>query len=308
LPNPRLRVSLGAFLLVDYFSHFGIPMHFELRSYFRLRRVCKARRSKRQLGRRAARRFLPRFAVPALFFAQWAHAADLPNLKEPGAEAPPAFTWTGFYIGVNGGYGIDHYAFNQNYLSPAGFEQSSSGITASGVVLGGQAGYNYEITGLPLIDHAVVGIEVDSDWSSVRGTTTIVTPLATLTYGGKLENFGTLRGRIGYNFDRLLLYLTGGLTYATSEADYTVNGISGSSTVTRTGLFPRIGVAGAGAEYAITDHFALRAEYLYDFSGARFVQFYPTPTSRIGFGTRSMYHIARIGLDYRFDFFGSGSQ
>jgi len=101
----------------------------------------------------------------------------------------------------------------------------------------------------------------------------------------------------------LLLYITGGLTYATSQASYVANGVGGSLIATRTGIFPNVGVAGAGAEYTIANNLTVRAEYLYDFSGARYEQFSPTSTSAIGFGTRSMYHILRLGLNYKFDLF-----
>jgi outer membrane immunogenic protein len=234
-------------------------------------------------------------------------AADLPNLKEePFASAPvPAFSWTGFYAGVNGGYGLDHFAFIYTY-DTGGFEKSTSGITSRGAVLGGQIGYNYQLSNLPFIGHAVVGVELDSDWADISGATNVATPLGPLSFGARFENFGTLRERLGYDFDRLLLYVTGGLTYATSEASYSANGVSGSVTTTRFGVFPRIGVAGAGAEYALTNNLTVRAEYLYDFSGAHFEEFSPTSTSSIGFGTRSMYHIARLGLNYKFDLFGPG--
>lgn len=259
---------------------------------------------------RAGPRFAATFgrkllAVCALIGAAGtAGAADLPNLKQSPLAPPPAFSWTGFYAGVNGGYGLDHFAFDYIYASPVGFERSSSGITSRGVVLGGQIGYNYQLSNLPFIGHAVVGVEVDSDWADIRGATNIGTPLGPLSFGTRFENFGTARGRVGYDFDRLLVYITGGLTYATSETYYTANGVSGSLTATRSGIFPNIGVAGAGVEYAFANNLTMRAEYLYDFSGAEYEQFSPTTTSAIGFGTRSMYHILRLGLNYKFDLFG----
>jgi outer membrane immunogenic protein len=260
------------------------------------------------------RRVWPRLAARLAFLAvcllvaaaESVGAADLPNLKESPIAPPvppPAFSWTGFYVGVNGGYGLDHFAFIDTYASPGGFEKSTSGINSRGVVLGGQIGYNYQLSNLPFIGHAVVGVEVDSDWSGIGGATSVATALGPLSFGTRLENFGTARGRVGYDFDRLLLYITGGLTYATSEAYYNANGVGGSLTATRFGVFPNVGVLGAGTEYAITNNFTLRAEYLYDFTGARFEQFSPTSTTAIGFGTRSMYHIVRLGLNYKFDLF-----
>jgi outer membrane immunogenic protein len=235
-----------------------------------------------------------------------ASAADLPNVEESPVSqlAPvPTFSWTGFYVGVNGGYGFDHFAFKYTYLSPAGFEKSTSGINSGGIVLGGQIGYNYQLSNLPFIGHAVVGVEAGSDWSGIGGATNVTTPLAALMFGTKFENFGTVRGRVGYDFDRLLLYFAGGTTYAINDTYYGVNGVTHSITVTRYGFDWDFGIVSIGAEYAITNNFTIRAEYSYDFSGARWEQFSPTSTSAIGFGTRSMYHIVRLGLNYKFDLF-----
>ncbi len=68
--------------------------------------------------------------------------------------------------------------------------------------------------------------------------------------------------------------------------------------------FQIFGVVGIGAEYAITDHFSVKAEYLYDFNGARWDQLNSPATGIVGFGTRAMYHIARLGLNYKFESFG----
>jgi outer membrane immunogenic protein len=246
--------------------------------------------------------------LAALFCAGTALAADLPDTKAPPAIAPPpapvpAFSWTGLYVGVNGGYGFDHFSFPYYYGPPGGLEGGTNAINSGGVVLGGQVGYNYQLSNLPFIGHAVVGVEVDSDWADIGGSTSLATAFGPLSFGARFENFGTARGRVGYDFNRLLLYITGGLTYATSQASYVANGVGGSVTATRSGVFPNIGVAGAGAEYAITNNLSLRIEYLYDFSGARYELFSPTPTTIIEFGTRSMYHFARLGVDYKFDFF-----
>jgi outer membrane immunogenic protein len=56
-----------------------------------------------------------------------------------------------------------------------------------------------------------------------------------------------------------------------------------------------------GLEYAIAPHFMLKVEYLYDFINARPVVSNPVPGSSISFGTRTDYHVARIGLNYHFD-------
>jgi outer membrane immunogenic protein len=220
---------------------------------------------------------------------------------------PPEFSWTGFYLGVHAGGGLDHFAFPFDIFVPApgGFLKSTSGITASGPIGGLQAGFNYE---LPYF-HIVAGIEIDNSASGIRGQTTVNGTLvsgapATATFGSKFEDFGTARVRLGYAWGRFLPYLTGGFTYGTIETFYSVAtpGFfnAGSSTATRSGVFPHVGAVGIGAEYAVAPNFTVKVEYLYDFINARPEVFNSVAGSSIPFGTRTMYHIARVGLNYHF--------
>ncbi|MGH6847177.1 MAG: outer membrane protein [Methylocella sp.] len=239
-----------------------------------------------------------------------ARAADLPSKTQaPVFEPPPPaeFSWTGFYLGVHAGGGFDHFAFPFGILVPGGgFFPGTSGINAGGPIGGIQAGFNYE---LPFL-HLVAGIEIDNSASGIRGETTVNGTLvsgaqATAMFGSKFEDFGTARIRFGYAWGRLMPYLTCGFTYGTIETYYSVAtpGVynAGSSTATRSGVFPHVGAAGGGVEYTIAPNFTVKVEYLYDFINARDVIFNPAPGSKISFGTRTMYHIARVGLNYKFD-------
>lgn len=238
-----------------------------------------------------------------------AAAADLPSTKMPPSFVTPiqAFDWTGFYVGVNAGGGFDHFAFPYNTARSTVFETGTSAINSSGAVAGGQVGYNYELRNLPFIGHAVIGIEADMDWSGIRGSNSVVAGPYAVAFGTRFENFGTVRSRIGYDFDRLLLYFTAGFSYATVNTSVNANGLAASSTTTRSGVPFHAGVLGIGAEYAITNNVSVKAEYLYDFEGARFRTYDLSPDTQIGFGTRSMYHIARIGVNYKFDWFASAA-
>jgi outer membrane immunogenic protein len=243
-------------------------------------------------------------------------AADLPSrLPSPVFTPPPPapFTWTGPYIGVNAGYGLDHFAFPYSIHAPGAIVyENRGGITARGAVVGGQIGFNYQfqsdVFGLP-VTNIVAGVEIDSSWSGIRGDTTVYgSPFhnfGSATFGSKFEVFGTARGRIGYAFGRFLPYFTAGFSYATVNTYYSVTtnapfSIAGSSTATRSGIFPHVGVLGIGLEYALTNNLTVKGEYLYDFINARYTR-QLTPVSAIDFGTRAMYHIGRIGLNYKFD-------
>jgi outer membrane immunogenic protein len=249
----------------------------------------------------------------ALSAGAWAaRAADLPSkTQHPVFEPPPPpeFSWTGFYLGIHAGGGLDHFAFPFDTFvpEPGGFFKGTSGITVSGPIGGFQAGFNYE---LPFF-HIVAGVEIDNSASGIRGQTTVNGTLisgapATAIFGSKFEDFGTARIRLGYAWGRFLPYLTAGFTYGTFETSYSVAtpGFfgAGSSTATRSGVFPHVGAAGGGVEYAVAPNFTVKVEYLYDFINARPVEFNPGPGSSISFGTRTMYHIARVGLNYKFDY------
>ena len=95
-------------------------------------------------------------AVGVLFAAQCASAADLsvaPLYKAPPAVMTPAYNWSGFYVGLNGGGGWGH-----SY-----WDSSADRIGLSGGLAGGTAGYNWQI------GNAVLGLEGDIDWAHLNG-------------------------------------------------------------------------------------------------------------------------------------------
>jgi hypothetical protein len=89
-----------------------------------------------------------------------ASAADLPRQRMPAkAEpvyVPPVWSWTGFYVGINGGGGFGRSDFAAPF--PSGSFNTSGGL------VGGTLGYNYQM------DNVVLGIEGDIDWSNIRGS------------------------------------------------------------------------------------------------------------------------------------------
>jgi len=163
-----------------------------------------------------------------------ARAADLPPryaYKAPPPVYVPIYTWTGFYLGINGGggWGRSHWD---------GFDTAD----LSGGLIGGTIGYNWQM------GQAVLGIEGDIDWSGVKGTT-----MGCCT----TENnwLATVRGRAGYAFDRFLPYLTAGL--AVGDIKSSLPGFPGGST-TNAGW-----TVGAGLEVGVVPNVSLKAEYLY---------------------------------------------
>jgi outer membrane immunogenic protein len=201
--------------------------------------------------------------------ASSAMAADLPTRKAPPAPqvyAPPVFSWTGFYVGVNGGWG-------------GGTGGKDFGNVSGGLV-GGTVGYNYQIS------QFVIGVEGDWDWADLtkNGTNN------TLGYKNKIDDLVTVRARAGYAFDRALLYITGGYAGADDKISLNIPGGSYSSTDWRSG-----GVIGGGLEYAFTNNISAKAEYLYVPLGSQtFTDSTYSAKSDLNLS------IVRAGLNYKF--------
>jgi outer membrane immunogenic protein len=158
--------------------------------------------------------------------------------QQPYLQGPlysPAFTWTGFYLGLNGGGGWGTSRWDR-----------TGDFDLSGGVIGGTAGFNWQ-TG-----QVVIGIEGDADWSGVSGTTTPLCPAGCATRNDWL---GTVRGRLGYSFDRFLPYITGGV--AAGDIRTITPGFAGA---TQTNLGWALG---AGVEVAIAGNWSAKAEYLH---------------------------------------------
>lgn len=116
----------------------------------------------------------------------------------------------------------------------------------SGLLGGGQIGYNHQI------NHLVLGVEADLQGADVNGVTRILG----FRQHVSLDSFGTARARLGYAFDRLLIYGTGGFAYGEVGLDYTLGGVSIRQRRLQTGW-----TAGAGVEYALTSQISIKAEY-----------------------------------------------
>ena len=167
-----------------------------------------------------------------------AQAADLPqpSYKAPAYVAPAAPTWTGFYVGLNGGYGFGTSDWDSPAVSP----------DLTGALVGGTLGYNYQ-TGM-----WVWGLEGDFDWADIKGDTTC----GAGTCETKSEWFGTARLRLGYaGWNGWLPYVTGGAAFASVKA---TNSALSSASDTLIGW-----TAGVGLEYAWRSNWSVKLEYLY---------------------------------------------
>jgi outer membrane immunogenic protein len=175
----------------------------------------------------------------ALLTAPAARAADIvhPSYKAPAYVAPAAANWTGFYLGINGGYGFGSSDWDDPAIS----------LDPSGGLAGATLGYNWQ-TG-----SWVWGLEGDIDWADIKGDTAC----GIGTCETKAEWLGTARLRVGYaGWNNWLPYFTGGAAFAGLKADNSLSGTTASKT--------QLGwTAGVGVEYAFRSNWSAKIEYLY---------------------------------------------
>ena len=200
-----------------------------------------------------------------------AFAADMPArtyTKAPAIMAPAMYNWTGFYVGLNGGYG---------------WVNSGGAGNPSGFIGGGQIGYNWQAMGSPL----VLGIEGDFQGADLDETVALGGGVTATT---RANAFGTVRGRIGYAFDRAMIYATGGWAYTRTSLELSGPGGSVSSSDWSSGW-----ALGGGLEYAFAGPWSVKLEYLHVDSGDVTLTLAGVPVT----GSYDM-DIVRAGLNYRF--------
>jgi outer membrane immunogenic protein len=244
------------------------------------------------------------FAV-TLGMGAGAFAADLyssGSLKDAPVYVPVT-SWTGFYLGVNGGYAwsakdgkLDASACEFCYFGGP-FEASGKSLSPSGGFGGGQMGYNWQEGRL------VFGIETDIQGAGIEDSRhlDLIGGDAAAFAKSELNWFGTLRGRIGYTFDQTLVYFTGGLAYGGMKDTLSVTSPWGDTTKvskedTKTGY-----VLGGGLEYKFNPSWSLKAEYQYIDLGR--TKLSADAGDECAWATASLraehaYNTVRVGLNY----------
>jgi outer membrane immunogenic protein len=221
-------------------------------------------------------------------------AADM-AVKAPPQPPAPVYSWTGFYVGGNAGYGWGQSSNAFNAFAPTGAGSTicqgdlsafgalcvngSETNSLKGAIGGLQAGYNFQS------GKFLAGVEADFQMSNQNGGGSFTTSLLLLgpgietqtgTDSERISWFGTVRGRLGITFDRWLVYSTGGLAYGrvTNSGSATVTGyfcpINPPPTLTACPLSSWSGssinagwTVGGGIEAALSNSWSVKAEYLY---------------------------------------------
>jgi outer membrane immunogenic protein len=191
-----------------------------------------------------------------------ASAADMPTKAPLPSPPPPAWSWQGIYLGLNGG-GTNGTTDWQYFSATTGDPMGTANHSFKGGLYGGTVGYNWQWT-----PYIVTGFEGDVDAGPLDGSA--VCPIAGFSCQTHITNIGTLRGRVGLSFDRLLIYGTGGLAFAdvTIRTVSSIGGQAPSGNAINGSSDERAGwAAGVGIEYAVWSSISLKAEWIhYDLS------------------------------------------
>jgi outer membrane immunogenic protein len=234
------------------------------------------------------------FAIPAAAFA-----ADMRMPYKAPPPPIPVFSWTGLYVGANGGCGASRQTIN-NFNTADGGADFFGDFTSDGggCFGGGQVGYNYQFA------NWVIGVEADGSWGSIKGQGSLFEDggAEASPFHTNVTSLGTVRGRIGYaiNFGStpILPYFTAGWGWARNQVS--VFTPFTSDTQTPGGL-----AIGGGVEIALSQNWSLKAEYMYFDLGSKNynVTFDGDAGVPPGANLDLKIQTAKVGLNYKLDWF-----
>ncbi len=238
---------------------------------------------------------MKKLAFALLALAAGSVAASAADMAPRYTKAPVApvsvYNWTGFYIGVNGGYGWSNT--DQYYsLLPGGLFIGPH-QKGGGGFFGGTAGYNYQLS-----NNFVVGIEGDADWANISSSVVGGTLCgATFTCNMNDRFLGSIRGRVGYAANNWLFYATGGAGF--SEFKYrTFTTTTGVDFGAPYNTSPVGWVVGGGVEYGITLNWSVKGEYSY--YGFKAQQAPSGTLTTVPVNVHTDIQVAKFGVNYRF--------
>jgi outer membrane immunogenic protein len=215
-------------------------------------------------------------AAFSLGLVQAASAADMPT-KAPMAPVAIPYNWTGFYVGIEGGGGWAR----STQTDTAG--TTSGSYNQNGALVGGTVGYNWQM------NNWVLGLEADWAWANINGTAAVAVCAVPGCFTN-LQSFGTGRGRLGYAWDRWLVYATGGAAWGHIKVgqDSCVGLVCGTR--------DQVGwTIGGGIEAFILPKWSAKLEYLYaDFGNHTYYN------PGLAVNATEKVNIFRAGVNYHF--------
>jgi outer membrane immunogenic protein len=202
-------------------------------------------------------------------------------------SSTPVSEWSGFYVGANAGAAsatVSATALGE--VSNQSFTTSQSKLDRSGPLGGLQAGFALQSGSI------VYGLETDIGFGAIRGSLDVTSSDgATKTHlQSKLSMLSTLRGRVGYAFDNVLLYGTGGFATAYHEAKANAVTSAGANSAGALTEWVPGWTLGLGGEYALTSNVSMKLEYLYA----------QLNNKVLGQSVTHSLNLVRAGVNYRF--------
>jgi len=253
-------------------------------------------------------------ASTAVVWGGTAFAADLPP-RVPAkaamayAAAPAPFSWTGCYVGAHTGAGWSHTGFSDpsgTIIAPLGDVIGDN--SGAGFVGGGQIGCDYQFA-----TNWVVGLAGDFSWADISGETDdpffagkapFGAP-APLTLHSRTDFLASATGRIGYAWDRFLIYGKGG--FAWSHDKYEANNFNCTTiafvSCNTSASDTRLGwTAGGGLEWAFASNWSVLVEYDHYGFGTKSLTFTDpaNPGFPVNFNVKQDIDVVKIGVNYRF--------
>ncbi|MBX9820846.1 MAG: outer membrane beta-barrel protein [Afipia birgiae] len=208
-----------------------------------------------------------------------ASAADLPaRTYTKGPVVSPAYNWSGFYLGVMGGYAWS----DEVNGGPVGFGNTTvSSSEFKGGFGGGTIGYNWQAPG----SQFVFGIEADAAGAGIQYSETAFG----VTLQTKINSLGSVTGRAGIAFNSALIYAKGGWAWANNELSGTAFGFTASDSQFHSGW-----TIGGGVEWGFAPNWSAKAEYMFaDFD---------TQTYFNAVNLGASLHTVKGGINYRFGY------
>jgi outer membrane immunogenic protein len=242
----------------------------------------------------------------ALALAAPALGADLPMYSK--APVAPTYDWSGFYVGVFGGYGYGNHNIN-NATGTVGLADYTANYSSQGAVAGGEFGYDTYV-----YKDILVGVKAEGFWSGIAGNDSsqyfaLAFPGVAAVDADKLRYGGSLMAKGAYAIDRWELFFEAGWAFGsivhTNTAD--VAGIVAFPPGPVLAAVDKFNVqanglaAGGGFAYAVTNNVIAKFEYrYYSFNtySSRGTPF--TVNGQLPYTVESTYSTVTVGLDYKF--------
>jgi outer membrane immunogenic protein len=229
-------------------------------------------------------------------------AADLRMpVKAPVVAPAPYFNWSGCYIGAHGGGGWGEKRV---------FDPILAGDLAlhdvSGALAGGQVGCDFQTGAF------VFGIEGSASWADINGDSLDLLGLG-LRAHSQIDFLGTFTGRIGWAWDRTLLYVKGGGAVADERYRATCSTLLGAclgtgllvgDTLARADETRWGWLVGAGIEWAFMPSWSIKLEYNFMDFGRERVDFALAGGGTAAFDIDQHVHVVKAGINWRFNFGG----